>query len=182
MKNLNITIAKAKMSKLPLGTSVNVKWLYSLCTVLFFLVCSLTSQAQTDAATAVDLGSFTPGGRDYYDQSFYNSDYACVNNYGMDGNDYWVKVTVTESCYLKVFLGSTSGSGIFDTVLHLLDSDGFLLETNDDWSGASQGSNWFSSSINYYVSPGDYYFIIDGTSSKGHDANGGVHTSISVYH
>lgn len=150
--------------------NLNKKWLYSLCAVVVLVTSSLTSNAQTNASSAVDFGSFAPSGRNYDYLPVYTTDPACVNNYGMDGNDYWMKITITSSCRLTVSHGSTSGTGIFDSVLHLLDQYGNLIASNDD----SNPPLDLRAKVERNVYPGVYYVVLDGTSSKGHARNGGV--------
>jgi hypothetical protein len=178
MKNLNINTGNVR--KLGFRRFVNKKWLYSLCAVAVLLTSSLTSKAQTDASTAVDFGTFSLSSRDWDSMPVYTTDYACVNNYGMDGNDYWIKITVTASCYIKIFHGTTSGAGvIFDSVIHLLDSNESLLTSGiDDRIPLSDFRAYID---NYFVYPGDYYIVVDGTSSKGHDKNGGMSFTVEVY-
>ncbi|WP_256004666.1 hypothetical protein [Pedobacter deserti] len=176
MKNLNINSGNVR--KLGFHRIVNKKWLYSLCAVAVLLTSSLTSIAQTDASTAVDFGTFSLSGRDRDGMSVYTTDYACINNYGMDGNDYWIKITVTDPCYILVHHGSTSGYGIYDSVIHLLDSNGYLMTSGDD--DRVPLSDFRAVIINYYVYPGDYYVVVDGTSSKGHDKDGGMGLGVRV--
>ena len=157
--------------------NLNKKWLYSLCAVVVLVTSSLTSNAQTNASSAVDFGSFAPSGRNYDYLPVYTTDPACVNNYGMDGNDYWMKITITSSCRLTVSHGSTSGSDVYDSVLHLLDSSQNHLTTDDD---RDPPTDVRANIDNYYVTPGDYYIILDGTSSKGHQKNGGISLYVNI--
>ena len=149
--------------------NLNKKWLYSLCAVVVLFTSSLTSSAQTNAATAVNFGSFAPSGRNYDYLPVHTTDPLCVNNYGMDGNDYWTKITITSACRLTV----SHGTGTFDTVIHLLDSSGNLIAFNDDRAPGDTRA-WLER--NLY--PGDYYVVLDGTSSKGGSRNG----SVSLYY
>ncbi|MES2486825.1 MAG: hypothetical protein V4581_12880 [Bacteroidota bacterium] len=115
----------------------------------------------------------TSPGHDWYMNGFYNSDYGLTNNWGdtYSGNDRWIKITVTHSGYLGVYCGSISGYDIFDSIVHLVDSTGSYDLTYGDDGGGSYGVGGI---ISYYVDPGVYYVVLDGTDKDGHVKNGGV--------
>jgi hypothetical protein len=177
MKNLNINTEEVKKPRLSSGRFTNKKWLRRLCTVVVLLTSSLASNAQTDASTAVDFGTFSLSSRYWDYMPVYTTDYACVNNYGMDGNDYWIKITVTDACYIQIHHGSTSGYDVYDSVIHLLDSSQNLLAYDDD---RNPPSDLRANIEPYYVYPGDYYIVVDGTSSKGHNKDGGMSFYVDI--
>jgi hypothetical protein len=190
MKNLNLE--KAIM---PTAKSANMKFLYSLVAVLFFITNSLATKAQdtrTGSGTYNDPYEFEwkVGSSDlYYENSFYNNQSNLSNNWGASnsGNDCWIKITVTTAATLTVFSGTTSGYDPFDNAIHLVDSTrSYDLTYNDD-NPASYGQAYpLSGAISYTVSPGVYYVVLDGTDKAdvypqpNHVRNGGVAMSFTL--
>lgn len=118
MKNLNIK--RAAMPNLFTGKSVNRTFLYSVCAALFLLGGLLSMKAQSgkahtgdnsgyDAANAYDLAPLGIGATENYQESHYNSSSSLTNNYGENGNDKWMKITITTYGYLRIAGGSTLG-------------------------------------------------------------------------
>jgi hypothetical protein len=185
MKNLNRTIKMAAMPKLSPFTSVNRTFLYSLCAA-FLLLTGLLSMKAIDGdnngdgqGNAYTIPDMTLGVNEYYWESNYNSYSPLTNTYGdpiHSGSDKWLKVTIYSYCYLQISTGSQDNND-FDPVLHLLDENADELSTNDD---SGLGPYAASAQIGYYVSPGVYYIILDGTDKNGHEKNGGTGLGITI--
>lgn len=187
MKNLIRTIKKAAMPKLNPFTSVNRTFLYSLCATFLLLTGLLSMKALPGdnngdgPANAYEIPDMELGVNENYWESNYNSYSPLTNTYGdpiHSGNDKWLKVHISSYCYLNITTGSQD-SNDFDPVLHLVADDGYTeLAFNDDTVGAGPYAQ--SAYIGYYVSPGDYYIILDGTDKNGHVANGGTGLAINI--
>ncbi|MDB5001906.1 MAG: hypothetical protein JWQ34_131 [Mucilaginibacter sp.] len=162
MKNLNRTIKKATMPKLSPVTSVNRKFLYSLCAALFLLTCSLSTKAQD--GTQADPDTVTLG-FEHKDLTACTSCSPLINNYGdatHSGTDRWIKITLIDDGYLTI----NGGTSDFDSVFYLLGSDESTLLTSGD-DGAGSGDNndhiHLQPLMQYYASAGTYYLVVDGT-------------------
>jgi hypothetical protein len=170
MKKLNRTIEKTTVPNLRLVTSVNSKFLYSLCAALFLLTCSLSTKAQngtgtSDLATLPYTLGFGTGQSRSFSSSQCTSCYPLTNNHGdpyHSGKDKWIRVDVGSNGYLSI-LGGTAD---FDSVFSLYDLSGNLIAYDDDGTGSGDniGHNALQPWISYqYVTAGTYYLIIDGT-------------------
>lgn len=186
MKNLIRTIQNALMPKQNPFTSVNRTFLYSLCAAFLLLTGLLSMKALPGdengdgPANAYTIPDMELGVNENYWESNYNSYSPLTNTYGdpiHSGSDKWLKVTINSYCYLNISTGSQS-SNDFDPVLHLVADDGYTeLAFNDD---SGLGPYTASAYIGYYVSPGTYYIILDGTDKNGHEKNGGTGLGITI--
>ncbi|TKC60168.1 hypothetical protein FBD94_14740 [Pedobacter hiemivivus] len=92
------------------------------------------------------------------------------NSYGQPSHDIYYKFVLTASS--KVYI-SLCGSD-FDTYLHLLNSSGVLITSNDDSGPACTG---LSSSIEVVLNAGTYYAVAEGYNTN----YGNIHISIVAY-
>jgi hypothetical protein len=187
MKNLNRTTEKAIMPKLSPFTTVNRKFLYSLCAVLFLLTCSLSTKAQDYIGTKTDPDTLTFG-YDYTKYQNHKQTSACtscsplINDYGdaiHSGTDKWIKITLKNDGYLTIHGGTSD----FDSVFYLLGSDeSSLLTSGDDGdgSGDNNGHNFLQPVMQYYASAGTYYLVVDGTDKYGWATSGDVEITITL--
>jgi hypothetical protein len=186
MKNLNRTIEKATMPKLSPVTSVNRKFLYSLCAALFLLTCSLSTKAQDGTYAHPDTLTF---GYDYTQYQNHKQTSACtscsplINDYGdatHSGTDRWIKITLIDDGYLTIHGGTSD----FDSVFYLLGSDeSSLLTSGDDGDGSGyNGYNYLQPVMQYYASAGTYYLVVDGTDKYGWATSGDVEINITLTH
>jgi hypothetical protein len=174
MRNLNRTIEKATMPKQGLVTSVNSKFIYRFCAALFLLTCSLSANAQLGTGTGTPSNPYvlTDTLKVGYNrqEGQHTLAYPLTNTYGhySSGADKWIKIIVGQSGYLKLI----GGTADYDSIFHLLDASQNLLITADDGTGSGS----LQPLINYPVSPGTYYLIVDGSSKSGSSwpASGGV--------
>jgi hypothetical protein len=164
---------------------LNKTTLYSFCAALFLLTCSLSTKAQDghNMANAYLITTTFGTGLTNWDQtSCYTTGYGLTNSYtGSDngpGNDKWHKFHVSNYGYIRV-VGGTADQN-FDSILHLLDNTGYELAYSDDGAGSGQ----LQGLIDYFVGPGDYYYVVDGTDKSGHIKNGAVSITViwSVNH
>ncbi|MES2486826.1 MAG: DVUA0089 family protein [Bacteroidota bacterium] len=178
MKNLHKTIEKAAMPKWSHGTSVNSKFLYSFCAVLFLLTCSLSTKAQYGSGMSdlyvmpYTLG-FGAGQSTNVLEGACTSCYPLYHSYGnpyTSGKDKWIQINIASSGYLSVM----GGTSTFDSVFYLFDGSWNLIASDDDGTGSGDnvGHSALQPSItSQYVTAGTYYLIVDGstkyTSSPG---------------
>ncbi|MES2377542.1 MAG: hypothetical protein V4553_13240 [Bacteroidota bacterium] len=167
MKNLNRTIQKAIMPKPIPATSVNRKFIYSLCAALFLLTCSLSTKAQDGTQSDPDTLTF---GHNYTTYQNHKNTSACtscspvINDYGdaiHSGPNRWIKITLIDDGYLTI-LGGTSD---FDSVFYLFDCSKSLITSGDDGEGSGDNNSHYflQPSIQYYASAGTYYLVVDAT-------------------
>jgi|GEM_PF-5634282 hypothetical protein len=193
MEKLNSTIEKATMSKLSPVTSVNRKFLYSLCAALFLLTCSLSTKAQRYyIGTQADPDTLTFG-YDYTQYQNHKQTSACTScspltdayepnpaNPGHSGTDKWIEITLKDDGYLTIHGGTSD----FDSVFYLFDSSMNPITSGDDGdgSGDNNGHNFLQPVIQYYASAGTYYLIVDGTDKYGWATSGSVGIDITLTH
>lgn len=117
--------------------------------------------------TAIDAGTYDGGFlfTDTRDTSGY-TDYTGHTPYpGTPANDVFYKFTLTRSMDLKV---SHCGSVLTDTYLSILDADGALLYSNDNYTGEDQCRSPGNALIKVDDLPaGTYYIISEGNSENG---------------
>lgn len=117
--------------------------------------------------TAIDAGTYDGGFlfTDTRDTSGY-TDYTGHTPYpGTPANDVFYKFTLTRSMDLKV---SHCGSVLTDTYLSILDADGALLYSNDNYTGEDQCGSPGNALIKVDDLPaGTYYIISEGNSENG---------------
>ncbi len=183
MKNLNIE----KATTLKTVKSVISKFIYSLCAALFLLMCSLSTNAQTGRrptpTDAIPLDPLELGVVESHYSTYYNAAPGLIDSLGGNGNDLWMRIYIGSTCYFRVYGGSTDNN--LDGILYLYDSSGNLLTYNDD-DPNNPSTSWVSPHIEYLVSPGYYYVMLDGTDYKPgktgpFNKNGGVQLSFYVY-
>jgi hypothetical protein len=166
MKDLNIHIEKAAMPKRNPATSVNRKFLYSLCAALLLLTCSLTTNAKSWYSSLPGYGygflysSFLYTGgtgtsfSDAYDlndhtHSVYHylgftspgetwfTNTPCTSCSPLSG-EMFLKLTVADDGYVTISGGTTTYD--FDSVFDLYDSGYNLITSGDDGVGAGVGN------------------------------------------
>ncbi|MES2807085.1 MAG: hypothetical protein V4619_00570 [Bacteroidota bacterium] len=170
MGNLNRTIKEAAMPTLSAVTAVNRKFLYSLCAVLFLLMCSLSTKAQYGSGPSdlyslpYDLG-FGTGQSTFFSNPQCTSCSPFTNSYGNpyhSGNDKWIKIEVKNDGYLSIIGGTAN----YDSAFHLLDSAQNLITYADDGTGSGDniGHGSLQPWISYlYVTAGTYILVVDGS-------------------
>jgi RHS repeat-associated protein len=146
---------------------------------IFFLltVCLLTSlvmraHAQVtgySSSNSINAGSYNASGS--FSNSVNSSTGGFTNNYGNAANDVWYSFTISSTA--SSVLVSLCGSS-FDTYLHVLNSSGTEIASNDDNGPACSGVQSSISLSN--LSPGTYYVDAEGYSSN----SGTIDFSLSV--
>jgi hypothetical protein len=182
MKNLNIE--KANWPNVFSVKSVNSKFLYSLCAVLFLLTCSLSSKAQYgSSASDLYVMPYTLGfGTGQYTSCYtpvHTTDYPLVNNYGSlytSGKDKWIQINLASVGTLSI----TGGTADYDSVFYLFDASWNLIASGDDGTGS--GGKQPTITRNLYN--GTYYLIVDGSTKSGSSwpASGGVSVQYYLTH
>ena len=118
--------------------------------------------------TAIDAGTYDGGFlfTDTRDTSAGYTDDTGHSAYpGTPGNDVFYKFTLTSPMDLKV---SHCGSVLTDTYLNILDADGALLYSNDNYTGEDQCGSPGNALIKVNDLPaGTYYIISEGNSENG---------------
>ncbi len=93
-----------------------------------------------------------------------------TNNNERSPNDVYYQFTISKSMSVII---SHCGSELNDTYLHLLNSSGVVIASNDDYYGENKCTNSYHSYIRQLLAPGTYYVI-----SEGYSGNGSITTSI----
>ncbi|MCD2426063.1 pre-peptidase C-terminal domain-containing protein [Niabella pedocola] len=135
------------------------------------------SQSTTPASEGVNMsnaivvGSYTnPGIYTYSDKRSNDVSNGYGNDYGQASDDIYYKVTLGSAADLTV---STCGSG-FDTYLHVLNSSGTLIQSNDHNGPLC---NSFQAAIQLTgLAAGTYYIVAEGSGSK----TGTINLSVAV--
>lgn len=128
---------------------------------LLLLLAGITNRtlAQgTTMGTAINAGSYSTSGS-YSDTK--NNSTGFVNNYGQASNDVWYTFTISGAT--NTVLVSLCGSS-FDTYLHVLNSSGTEIATNDDNGPLCTGTQSSLSLSN--LAPGTYYVDAEGYSNN----------------
>ena len=101
-----------------------------------------------------------------------NTSSGFTNNYsGQSTSDVFYELKLDSTLIVTI---KHEGSSVSNTCLHLLNSSGDIIESNDDYSGYGHCSNTTNSFIRRKLSPGTYYIV-----SEGFDSNGSIKTNIS---
>ena len=86
-------------------------------------------------------------------------------------NDVFYRFTITVPMNVTM---THEGSGVSDTYMYLLDSNGTLIVSNDDYNGEGHCSNIYHSFIRRQLAAGTYYVV-----SEGYSSNGNITTNIT---
>lgn len=119
-------------------------------------------------ASAIDLNTLTCGSSVSNVQNN-NPDNCFGNNYGQASDDIYYKFTLPTDADVNL---SHCGSG-FDTYLHLLNSNGSLIASNDDNGPLCSGT---ASSLQSTLAAGTYYIVSEGYGNS----SGTITTTISA--
>ncbi len=172
-----------------------MKHLYSLPTLLFFVLLSLPVKVLAQCAsrplgadryTAIDAGVLTACSPVFSDTRN-TSPANCYGNFfdaiqgGQPSDDIFYKFTLTSKQKVTI---SHCDSGINDTFMSLLDGSGNVLAIVDDTIKASptyspniaSGSSYYQAGIRRILPAGTYYIVSEGYSSN----SGDIKTQISV--
>ncbi|MCU7549221.1 DUF6443 domain-containing protein [Chitinophagaceae bacterium LB-8] len=121
--------------------------------LLLAMLCPLLSPAQgANMSNPIVMGNYSGGSHPYTDNRN-NSGYG--NDYGQASEDIFYQFTVQRATQIDI---STCSSG-FDTYLHLLNSTGGSIATNDDNGPLCTGSR---ASIRTTLAAGTYYIVTEG--------------------
>lgn len=151
-----------------------MKKIFSIITCLLLTAVSMHAYAQVagySMSNAINAGSYSSS------NSFFNTANSATggftNNYGNAANDVWYKFTISSSASNTVLV-SLCGSS-FDTYLHVLNSSGTEIASNDD--GGPGCSTTLQSSVSLAsLAAGTYYVDAEGYGSN----SGTVDFSLSV--
>ncbi|MGF7075826.1 DUF6443 domain-containing protein [Mucilaginibacter sp. 3215] len=131
--------------------------------ILLILLAGITVQAfsqGTTMGTAINAGSYSVSGS-YSDTKTNTTANGFVNNYGQASPDVWYSFTIG---------GSTNSVNVslcesnFDTYLHVLNSSGTEIASNDDGGPLCTSSRSSLSFTN--LAPGTYYAVAEGYSTN----------------
>lgn len=196
MRNLNRSTEKAARPKLNAVTSVSSKVLYSLCAVLFLLICSLSTKASRyhryhmyHYGYGFYYGSISGTGASRTDPfildplGFGSGDVDNIASYAQtgssphsnleggfgSGNDHYIQITLDDDGYLSIFGGTSD----FDSVFYLYDSSWTLITSGDDGYGSGDSTHLaLQPGIQEYLNAGTYYLRVDGTDKYGDPTSG----------
>ncbi len=130
---------------------------------------SVPARAGSTKENAINAGTISLGGVPYSNtQSNISSNYFC-QNYGQPSDDIYYKFTLSEANNIQL---SHCASSIA-TYLHLLDSNGNLLQSN---GGNGPVCTTSRASLSSYLQPGTYYVVSEGYGSNA----GSITTQIQV--
>ena len=90
--------------------------------------------------------------------------HAYTNQYGRYTNDVFHRLVLTVPMNVTF---THEGSELSDTYMHLLDSNGNLIDYDDDYSGEGHCSSTLHSFIRRQLAAGTYYVVSEGYSSDG---------------
>ena len=110
--------------------------------------------------SAFDLGSFA---QSISQERTFNTGYY-TDQYGHSTNDTFHKFTLTGDMMVTI---THDGSTLDDTYMSLLDSNGNLIESNNDYDGESHCSDIRQSFIQRQLQAGTYYVVSEGNVSDG---------------
>ncbi|WP_162347415.1 DUF6443 domain-containing protein [Pontibacter fetidus] len=120
---------------------------------------SVPARAGSTKENAINAGTISLGGVPYSNtQSNISSNYFC-QNYGQPSDDIYYKFTLSEANDIQI---SHCASSIA-TYLHLLDSNGNLLQSN---GGNGPVCTTSRASLSTYLQPGTYYVVSEGSGSN----------------
>ncbi|MDN3579738.1 DUF6443 domain-containing protein, partial [Mucilaginibacter flavus] len=120
-------------------------------------LCQLPGYSMSNAISAGSYGA--SGG--YTDSRSNGTGSGYTNNFGQSSNDVWYSFTIGGATNTVII--SLCGSN-FDTYLHLLNSGGTEIASNDDNGPACSGTQSSLSMSN--LSPGTYYVVAEGYSTN----------------
>jgi len=143
----------------------SLKILICILITIIFSTYGVRGQGR-NMSDAIFMGSFSCGGGAYSDTRN-NSGYG--NDFGQASEDIYYTFTLTGKSLVTI---SLCGSN-FDTYLHLLDSWGGTIASNDDNGPACSG---LQSSIKMTLGAGKYFVVSEGYSSQ----TGNIITQLSV--
>jgi RHS repeat-associated protein len=124
--------------------------------------------AQNTQQSPVDIGSKSAAFT--YSSTLNTAIY--TNNYtGRTANDVFYKLTLAKAMEVVI---NHCGSEVSDTYLHLLDSSGKLIVSNDDYSGVGKCTKTTHSYLKRVLPTGTYYVV-----SEGYSQNGNITTTIT---
>ncbi|MDT3403602.1 DUF6443 domain-containing protein [Mucilaginibacter terrae] len=113
--------------------------------------------AGANMSNAIDAGTFSGVG--YYSDIRSNAPSCIGNDIGQPSNDIFYRFTLTNPATVTL---STCGSG-FDTYMHLLNSSGAVVATNDDDNLGNQICTTYNeASLRLTLPPGTYYVVTEG--------------------
>ena len=90
---------------------------------------------------------------------------------GRSTNDVFYRFTLTVPMNVTM---THQGSGVSDTYMYLLDHNGNLIVSNDDYNGEGHCSNTYHSFIRRQLAAGTYFVV-----SEGYSSNGNITTNIT---
>jgi len=106
-------------------------------------------------SNAIVIGNYSSGTYTYNDTKNNSITNGYQNDIGQPSDDIYYKLTVQDSADLDIPLCGSS----FDTYLHLLNSSGSIIQSNDDSGPLCTG---VTSSIKTKVAAGTYYIVTEG--------------------
>jgi len=142
--------------------------LFTLLSLLFINSKVFAQPAGATINNAINFGTIIPG-TSYSDTKNNSPSNGFQNNMGQASDDIYYKFTL--SSYAEVKLSHCSSG--FDTYLHLLNSTGVLIYSNDDNGPLCTGNK---ASIIRQLSPGTYYVVSEGYSTF----TGSIITQVSI--
>ena len=122
---------------------------------------SRSSSTGDDMQDPIVAGSYST---DFYYRNSQNT-YFFTHKYGRSTRDVFHRFELTVSMNVTV---THEDSEITDTYMYLLDSNGTLIASNDDYGGEGHCSNTRHSFIRSQLPPGTYYIVSEGYREEGY--------------
>jgi hypothetical protein len=118
----------------------------------------------------IEMGTYGVGTFSYTDTRNNSLENGYGDEYGYEGDDIYYRFTIQDTTIISI---SHCGSG-FSTVVHLLNSNGFLVESHRGYGPYCAS---LEASLNTKIPPGTYYIVSEGYSYS----SGNLITSVNFF-
>ena len=141
------------------------------------LLASTVAKADPIGATIsnpIDAGTYGVGVFNFSDTRDNSTSNGYLNNYGQSSDDIYYRLTLQGQAQVQI---SHCGSGLYDTYMYLLNSDGTMRAYDDDY-GPLCGS--YQASISITLPAGTYYIVSEGYNYNAGSITTNVHVVVSA--
>jgi hypothetical protein len=144
----------------------------AIVVIALFLCCSGIAMAQPLGATfnnPIDLGTLSPG-VPISDTKSNTTANGYINNMGEMSDDIYYKFSISVAAEVSI----SHCASTFDTYIHLLNSNGTIIDFIDDYGVLCR--NTLQASLKKQLTPGTYYVVSEGW----YNHSGSITTTISI--
>ena len=147
------------------ANSLRIIWLFLLFAPLY----SLAQPTGARITNPIIMGTYPAGTHSYNDTKNNSTANGYLHDYGQASDDIYYTFTVQGNTQISI----SHCSSAFDTYMHLLNSGGELIQSNDDNGPLCSG---LKASIQTTLAPGTYYIVVEGYGGN----SGTIITSVNL--